>query len=145
MTTPSPDAFTPLPSLSDILARLRPPPSPGHPTASPAPATPLPGTTAASPSGAGGGGPLSLKEVPAATDPIKHRLQRARQQVRTLPDVDRGVGEQEAEMEELRARIRRQREVLRVLREVGIRFGKGDEPGVGGKQQGKEEGGMVMR
>lgn len=156
----SPDAFSPLPPLSEILSRLRPPPSsssaslnplaPSPPAASqptPSGATPLPAT--ASPTG-----PLSLKEVPAATDPIKHRLQRARQQVKALPDVGRTVTEQEREIEELQARIREQKEVLKALREVGIRFGvngSGDE-GEGQGKKGDEKGlgvgedrDMVMR
>ncbi|RYP21109.1 hypothetical protein DL765_002398 [Monosporascus sp. GIB2] len=65
---------------------------------------------------------LSLKEVPAAADALKHRFQRARAQIRTLPDMGRGVAEQEAEMAALEARLARQREVLARLRDVGVRF-----------------------
>jgi hypothetical protein len=150
MSTPvlSPDAFSPLPPLSEILTRLRPPPPSttlnplGSPAAAsqptPSAATPLP-TTALST------GPLSLKEIPAATDPIKHRLQRARQQVKALPDIGRTVAEQEREIEELTERIREQKEVLRALREVGIKFGVG---GVGDeevKSEKVEDADMVMR
>ncbi|RYP46200.1 hypothetical protein DL768_007556 [Monosporascus sp. mg162] len=67
-------------------------------------------------------GELSLKEVPAAADALKHRFQRARAQIRTLPDMGRGVAEQEAEMAALEARLARQREVLARLRDVGVRF-----------------------
>ncbi|RYP19534.1 hypothetical protein DL767_009632 [Monosporascus sp. MG133] len=79
---------------------------------------------------------LSLKEVPAAADALKHRFQRARAQIRTLPDMGRGVAEQEAEMAALEARLARQREVLARLRDVGVRFaaaqGEGDGDGEAG-------------
>ncbi|POR36141.1 Uncharacterized protein TPAR_03662 [Tolypocladium paradoxum] len=67
---------------------------------------------------------LSLKDVPGATDGLKHKLQHARAQVRALPDMDRSVAEQEREMRELEARIERQRALLEHLREGGVRFGK---------------------
>ncbi|KAH8903234.1 hypothetical protein BR93DRAFT_971754 [Coniochaeta sp. PMI_546] len=146
----SPDAFSPLPELSTILSRLRPPPSSNtlNPLASPAPASqPTPSAATPLPTTAASTGPLSLKEVPAATDPIKHRLQRARQQVRALPDIGRTVEEQEREIDELQGRIRQQKEVLKMLREVGIHFGVGDE-GEGGKKEHVQEGedrDMVMR
>ncbi|KAJ9165133.1 hypothetical protein NKR19_g719 [Coniochaeta hoffmannii] len=158
MSTPtlSPDAFSPLPPLSDILLRLRPPPSSTttlNPLASPAAASqPTPSAATPLPATASSTGPLSLKEIPAATDPIKHRLQRARQQVRALPDIGRTVAEQEAEIEELAGRIREQKEVLRALREVGIRFGvqgvrdEGDGSGKkGGKDGEGEDREVVMR
>ncbi len=47
-------------------------------------------------------------------------MQRARVQVRELPDMERGVEEQEEEIRELEERIRRQREVLVGLRDVGF-------------------------
>lgn len=150
----SPDAFSPLPPLSEILTRLRPPPSSSssaslNPLASPAAASqPTPSAATPLPATASSTGPLSLKEVPAATDPIKHRLQRARQQVKALPDIGRTVAEQEREIEELQARIREQKEVLKALREVGIRFGVngvGDEGEGQGKKEGGEDRDMVMR
>ncbi|KAH9905912.1 RNA polymerase II transcription mediator complex subunit 9-domain-containing protein [Xylariomycetidae sp. FL2044] len=70
---------------------------------------------------------LSLKEIPNATDALKHRFQRARAQIRRLPDLGRDVGEQEREIRELEARLARQRDVLMRLREVGARFGAGAE------------------
>ncbi|OIW26500.1 hypothetical protein CONLIGDRAFT_634769 [Coniochaeta ligniaria NRRL 30616] len=152
MSTPnsplSPDAFSPLPELSTILSRLRPPPSSSNnPLASPAPASqPTPSAATPLPATASATGPLSLKEVPAATDPIKHKLQRARQQVKALPDIGRTVEEQEKEIEELTGRITQQKEVLRVLREVGIRFGVGDEEGGKKEESGEgEDRDMVMR
>ncbi|UNI17517.1 hypothetical protein JDV02_003854 [Purpureocillium takamizusanense] len=87
-------------------------------------------------SGSSGGGSngaqqLSFKDVPGATDGIKHKLQHARAQIRALPDMDRSVDDQRREIEELEARIERQRGLLERLRERGVRFGKGDE-GAGG-------------
>ena len=64
-------------------------------------------------------GGLTFKDVTRASDGIKHKLQRAREQVRALPDMQRGIEEQEAEMKELEARIERQRALLRRLQEEG--------------------------
>lgn len=89
------------------------------------------GGAAASPSasaaGGGGGGPASLREVSAQTDALKHKLQRARVQVKALPDMGRGLEEQEEEMRELEERIRVQRSVLEGLKEKGARFGSEGE------------------
>ncbi|CAH0037814.1 unnamed protein product [Clonostachys solani] len=76
----------------------------------------------------GGGKRLTFKDVPNATDGIKHKLQRAREQVRGLPDMSRTVPEQNAEMRELEARIEKQRVLLERLREEGLAFGKNDAP-----------------
>lgn len=62
---------------------------------------------------------LTTKDIPIATDQLKHRLQRARVQVGMLPDVDRTIEEQEDEISELEEKIRRQREVLERLRDAG--------------------------
>ena len=67
---------------------------------------------------------LSFKDVPGATDGLKHKLQHARAQVRALPDMERSVAEQEREIVEIEARIERQRALLERLREGGVRFGK---------------------
>jgi len=105
----SPDALDVIPVLSTILSRLQPP---GAITAaSPAAASPA--------HIASGTGPLSTKDIPAATDGLKHKLQKARAVVRELPDIERSVGEQEIEIAELQARIREQKEVLEGLRRVG--------------------------
>lgn len=70
---------------------------------------------------------LSVKDVPGATDGIKHKVQRARKAVvEELPDMKRTREEQEREMKELEGLIERQREVLRGLREMGEGFGKGE-------------------
>lgn len=73
---------------------------------------------------AAAGKKLTFKDVPGATDGIKHKLQKAREQVRALPDMERTVGEQQGEIEELEARIERQTALLGRLKEGGLAFGK---------------------
>jgi small-conductance mechanosensitive channel len=105
--------------LSALLSRLQNPSSTAH-TASASGSPP-----AASPSQlASGTGPLSIKDIPSATDELKHNLQRARLQIKELPDMDRSVEEQEVEIRELEEKIRRQREVLVGLRDVGLQAKK---------------------
>lgn len=65
------------------------------------------------------GGGLTFKDVTRASDGIKHKLQRAREQVRGLPDMQRGIDEQEAEVRELETRIERQKALLERLRGEG--------------------------
>ncbi|KAI0016600.1 RNA polymerase II transcription mediator complex subunit 9-domain-containing protein [Xylariomycetidae sp. FL0641] len=72
---------------------------------------------------------LSLKEIPAATDALKHKFQRARTLLKGLPDLDRAPAEQEREIAALEARIAKQRDVLLKLREVGARLAEGDGEG----------------
>jgi cell division protein FtsB len=67
---------------------------------------------------------LSFKDVPGATDGIKHKLQRAREHVAALPDMGRTLAEQEEEMAQLRARMDRQRALLERLRDGGVAFAK---------------------
>lgn len=81
--------------------------------------------------GAGNAQQLSFKDVPGATDGIKHKLQHARAQIRALPDMDRSIDDQQREIAELEARIDRQRQLLERLRERGVQFGK--ENGAGGE------------
>lgn len=107
--------------------------------------TPLPASTPGGTASGGAGGALALKDVPAATDSLKHKLQRARAQVRALPDMGRGVAEQEAEIEQLEARAAAQRAVLARLREVGMRFsGAGGGAGTGGGADGEGDTKMEM-
>lgn len=68
---------------------------------------------------------LSTKDLTAATDPLKHKIQRARAAVHTLPDVTRTIAEQEAEIKEWEDKIERQRKVLLQLKEFGIQFSHG--------------------
>lgn len=67
---------------------------------------------------------LSFKDVPGATDSLKHTLQHARAQVCALPDTARAIEDQMQEIRELEARIGHQRALLEKLREEGLRFGK---------------------
>ncbi|KAL8289707.1 hypothetical protein RB597_001372 [Gaeumannomyces tritici] len=106
--------------------------------------TPLPTAAtpaAGGPGGGGGGGgsglgghvsfggaspsdaPISLKDVPTATDALKHKIQRARQQIKALPDMSRTIAEQEEHISELEETIRLQQEVLAGLRGIGVQFG----------------------
>jgi len=50
---------------------------------------------------------------------LKHKIQRARAEAKALPDVDRSIEEQEEEMRELEDKIEKQKEVLRMLAELG--------------------------
>ncbi|KAI0471381.1 RNA polymerase II transcription mediator complex subunit 9-domain-containing protein [Xylaria cf. heliscus] len=81
-------------------------------------------------------GELTLKEIPVATDALKHRLQRARTLLKTaLPDLDRTLAEQEAEITALEARIARQRDALAKLREMGASLAVGQGEGDGDKME----------
>lgn len=68
---------------------------------------------------------LSTKDLTAATDPLKHKVQRARAAVHTLPDITRTIAEQEAEIKEWQDKIESQRKVLQQLKEFGIQFSHG--------------------
>ncbi|KAK7707576.1 hypothetical protein SLS64_007095 [Diaporthe eres] len=68
---------------------------------------------------------LSTKDLTAATDPLKHKIQRARAAVHTLPDITRTIPEQEAEIKEWQDKIESQRKVLQQLKEFGIQFSHG--------------------
>jgi hypothetical protein len=111
----SPDSIDTLPVLSALLSRLQNPSSTAHiASASGSPPAASPSQLASST------GPLSIKDIPPATDELKHKLQRARLRVKELPDMDRSVEEQEVEIRELEDKIRRQREVLVGLKDVGL-------------------------
>ena len=69
---------------------------------------------------------LQPKDLPAAVLEIKHKLQRARAAVEGLPDIERTIADQEAEIRDLEHRIRRQRDTLRGL---GEKFGKANSLG----------------
>ncbi|KAK3689605.1 RNA polymerase II transcription mediator complex subunit 9-domain-containing protein [Podospora appendiculata] len=141
----SPDAVDTLTELTSIIIKLRasqqPPsltnlPHPStaaaasnplghhHPNGPPSLPGPVTGTTPLASGGGGGGGQLlSVKELPGATDNLKHKLQRARAAVKTLPDVGRTISQQEVEIAELEARRRKQVEMLMGLKEEGLQFG----------------------
>ncbi|KAI1124907.1 RNA polymerase II transcription mediator complex subunit 9-domain-containing protein [Nemania abortiva] len=137
--TLNPDALDVLSELAHLLTRLRalPTTAPSTTTATPSQShSQLPqhiaaSTTTPTPTSlllARKTGELTLKEIPVATDALKHRFQRARTLVRTtLPDLDRGLKDQEDEIRALEARIARQKDTLAKLREVGARLVVGDE------------------
>jgi hypothetical protein len=109
----SADTVDTLPVLSAVLSRLQNLSAP--PTATSAsPPTPSPSQAA------NGTGPLTIKDIPTATDQLKHKLQKARVQVKELPDIDRSIAEQEEEIRELEERIAKQRDVLETLRLAGV-------------------------
>lgn len=111
----SPDTLDALTELSIVLAKVR---------AGIQSSTGI--TTGATPGGPSSSGQtLSFKDVPGATDGLKHKLQRARTQVRALPDMERTIAEQEEEIEDLERRIRDQRALLQRLRDgAGVKEGK---------------------
>jgi hypothetical protein len=82
-----------------------------------------------------GTGPLAIKDIPAATDELKHRLQKARVQFKQLPDIERGLKEQEEEIKMWEGKIKRQREVLEGLRDVGLKSKKEREEAIGASKQ----------
>lgn len=69
-----------------------------------------------------GSGPLQVNQIPIAADDIKSKLQKARMQVKSLPDMGRSVAQQEREIKMLEERIERQRATLRELKETGDRI-----------------------
>ncbi|RDW73827.1 hypothetical protein BP5796_07269 [Coleophoma crateriformis] len=108
----SADSIDTLPVLAAILSRLQ-ALSPTNASASSPPAT----TPSALASGTGA---IPIKDIPAATDSLKHKIQKARAQVTQLPDMQRSVAEQELELRELEERIKSQRAVLDGLRAAGL-------------------------
>lgn len=112
--TLSPDSLDALSELSIILAKVR----VNIQTSSGI-------TTGATPNPAAlSGQQISFKDVPGATDSLKHKLQHAKRQVGELPDMNRTVEQQHREIAELEARIKTQRALLTRLREDGVSFGK---------------------
>lgn len=59
---------------------------------------------------------LEVQHLDAATDAIRIRIQKARAAVKALPDIDRTVEEQNEEIKELVARVKKMREMLVNLR-----------------------------
>ncbi|KIN00844.1 hypothetical protein OIDMADRAFT_93422, partial [Oidiodendron maius Zn] len=108
----SADSVDTLPVLSAVLARLQ---NLSTPTTASSASPPTPSPSQA----VSGTGPLTIKDIPAATDQLKHKLQRARAQVKELPDIDRSITEQQEEIRELEERIAKQRDVLEKLRQAG--------------------------
>jgi len=97
---PSPEIFDILAPLHELLSRLISPSTPSTGTS----------TTAGSYKTAT---PLEIQHLAAEASTVRNRIRRARRAVEGLPDVERGVGEQEREIAELRRKIEAQRGVLR--------------------------------
>ncbi|KAI9743334.1 MAG: hypothetical protein M1818_003180 [Claussenomyces sp. TS43310] len=62
---------------------------------------------------------LTTKDIPTATDDLKHGIRKAKSQIAQLPDMDRSIAEQEEEIREIEARIAEQKMVLQRLGELG--------------------------
>ena len=153
----SPDAVDALTELNAIITRLRNThqqsasqgTTTGGPSTSGLTGTPIP-TSAATPSNNNkpttgstttgntpGADPnlLTVKDLPAATDNLKHKLQRARVAMRGLADVQRSIGQQEAELRALEGRLARQAARLASTQEDGMRFVESE----GARRRGEEE------
>jgi septal ring factor EnvC (AmiA/AmiB activator) len=116
----SADSVDTLPVLSVVLSRLQNLSAPvTAPSASPPPPSPS--------QAANGTGPLTIKDIPAATDQLKHKLQRARAQAKELPDIERSIAEQQEEIRQLEERIAKQRDVLETLRQAGAAASSGGQ------------------
>lgn len=63
---------------------------------------------------------LAPKDLPTATDGLKHKIQHARAAAHTLPDVHRAIAAQDAEIAELHTRLADQRAALAKLKEFGL-------------------------
>ncbi|KAH7029159.1 RNA polymerase II transcription mediator complex subunit 9-domain-containing protein [Microdochium trichocladiopsis] len=127
----NPDALDTLSDLASVLTRLR---GTGGGTSSTStqnhtagPSSTTSTITGATTSGsttttAAGGPPLALKDLPGQSDQLRHRFQKARALVRTLPDMERSTAEQEVEIAALEAKIARQKETLEKLKALGNKF-----------------------
>lgn len=60
--------------------------------------------------------------MPAATDGLKYRLQRAKIEVQRLPGIEMGIMEQQEETKMWEEKISKQKEELRKLRSLGERM-----------------------
>ena len=105
---PPPQTFDILPPLHELLARI------DH-----APNDPMHAATSADevvtysePQ------PLEAKDLPSEVIAIKSKIRKALRELEKLPDMDRDVEEQEAEIRKLEQKAAKQKEVLQRLGEV---------------------------
>jgi hypothetical protein len=68
--------------------------------------------------------PLEPKDLPSAILPLKSQIRKGLRELEKLPDVERTVEEQNAEIAALESRIRRQQEVLKGMSSHGRRLGE---------------------
>ncbi|KAF2705601.1 hypothetical protein K504DRAFT_506006 [Pleomassaria siparia CBS 279.74] len=99
---PSPATFDVLPDLHKLLSRLI--TTSGQPPAH----TPTPNEPS-------GDGPLEIQHLATAATAIKLKISKARRAVMALPDIDRTCEDQQEEIEDLEARIARQKAALQGL------------------------------
>lgn len=129
----TPDSVDTLTELTTLLTKLRGTLAAAAAGTQPSSQTAAPGSvtgTTPLPSGGSGGTTaalLQVKELPAATDSLKHKLQRARAATRQLPDISRTIAQQEAEIAELEARRRTQLRELARIRGEGLAFSMGEQ------------------
>ena len=120
MHLPPPQTFDILPALHELLARIDPA------------STTLPDQQNASAGIEIGAGytdlaPLEPKDLPAEVLQIKAKIRRAVKELEKLPDMERGVEEQEEEIRELEGRIEKQKAVVGTLGGVAREMrGEGD-------------------
>lgn len=62
--------------------------------------------------------PLEAKDLPSEVIAIKSKIRKALRELEKLPDMDRDVEEQEAEIRKLEQKAAKQKEVLQRLGEV---------------------------
>ncbi|PHH78958.1 hypothetical protein CDD82_2741 [Ophiocordyceps australis] len=124
----SPDHLDVLSTLYSVLAKLRAGIQASTDLAPGAEAGAAQGTaTGATPSASGSNAQhLSFKDIPGATDRLKHNLQNARVQLGSLPDMAKSKAQHQEEIKTVQARIDRQRALLQRLRDDGVGFGKDD-------------------
>lgn len=109
-TLPPPATYDILPPLHDLLSRLLLPPSQNIAQTSASPPAASPAVSSLSNSAS-----LSPKDLATAASAIKVKIQKARVITAALPDTDRTVEEQEAEISELEAEVERLKGVLKNL------------------------------
>ncbi|ETS83661.1 hypothetical protein PFICI_05537 [Pestalotiopsis fici W106-1] len=113
-------------SQSQSQSQPLPPPPPSSSSAAAAAAAAAATQSQGSSSNSTAVGDISLRDFPASTDHLRLKLQEAKAVVLALPDMDKSVAQQEAEIRQLEDRIRRQHEQLAALREKGNAFATTD-------------------
>jgi hypothetical protein len=101
---PPPADFDFIPDLHKLLTRLTAP-------------TSLPASTPGQ-AGKDKDGPIELQQLAGEANTIKRKIQRAREKVMALPDIDRSVQDQHEEIEDLEATIASLKGALRGLAQL---------------------------